>query len=86
MFAVVMHNDDVTTMEFVVEVLVSVFGKSPSQSEAIMLGVHNAGFGIVGVYTYDIAMTKNIQTDRLSRSRSFPLRLTVVEADEGGDQ
>jgi ATP-dependent Clp protease adaptor protein ClpS len=84
MFAVVMHNDDVTTMEFVIEVLVKVFGKSLTQGTAIMLSVHTSGRGVAGVYTYDIAMTKKTVTDRMSKERSFPLRLTVEEAGDGG--
>lgn len=82
MFRVIIHNDDSTTMDFVVEVLTGIFHKSKIEATNIMLEVHNAGQGVAGVYTYDIAMTKKIQTDKASREKGFPLKVTVDEVGE----
>lgn len=77
MFRVVLHNDDYTTMEFVVEVLVRVFRKDIISATRIMLDVHRKGRGLVGTYTYDIATTKAEQVHQMAREREFPLRCTV---------
>jgi len=80
MFRVVLHNDDYTTMEFVVEVLMTVFRKNLVESTRIMLDVHRKGTGQVGVYTYDVAATKVNQVHALAREREFPLRCTMEKA------
>jgi len=80
MFRVVLHNDDYTTMEFVVEVLLTVFRKNLVESTRIMLDVHRKGTGQVGVYTYDVAATKVSQVHALAREREFPLRCTMEKA------
>ena len=80
MYRVVLHNDDYTTMEFVVEVLVRVFRKDIIAATRIMLDVHRKGRGLVGTYTYDIATTKAEQVHQLAREREFPLRCTVERA------
>ena len=80
MFRVVLHNDDYTTMEFVVEVLMKVFRKSVVDATKIMLDVHRKGAGHVGVYTYDIASTKVNQVHQMARDREFPLRCTIEKA------
>jgi len=82
MYAVTMHNDDVTTMDFVVDVLVRVFRKPPAEASRIMMDIHNNGSGVAGVYTFDLAVTKKIQTERLAHEKGFPLRLTVDELQE----
>ena len=79
LYKVVLHNDDYTTMEFVVFVLQSVFKKSSSEAQLIMLSVHQQGAGIAGVYPYEIAEAKVDQVTRLARSREFPLLCTVEE-------
>ena len=81
MYAVVFYNDDITTMEFVTEVLIKVFHKQAVEASAIMMHIHQQGHGVAGIYTYDVAVTKKSQTDRLSAERGFPLRLAVEEAD-----
>ncbi len=80
MFLVILHNDDYTTMEFVVEVLTVIFHRTIVDSTRIMLDVHQKGRGVVGTYTYDIASTKvNIVRD-MARQREFPLRCTIEPA------
>jgi ATP-dependent Clp protease adaptor protein ClpS len=79
MYKVVLLNDDYTSMDFVVEVLVAVFHKSVSESTKIMLDVHHKGRGIVGIYTYDIASTKAAQVERIAEERGFPLKAIVEE-------
>lgn len=77
MYRVLLLNDDYTTMEFVVEVLMSVFSKSVEEATRIMLNVHREGVGICGVYPYEIAETKVNTVDALARERGFPLKCTM---------
>jgi ATP-dependent Clp protease adaptor protein ClpS len=79
-FRVILLNDDYTTMEFVVTVLVTVFHKSLLDAQSIMLDVHRKGRGDVGVYTYDIAVTKINQVHELARQNGFPLRCIMEKA------
>lgn len=79
-YQVVMHNDDFTTMDFVVDVLKVVFGKEPSEAMALMLAIHHAGKAIVGVYTYDIATSKAKKAMSMARNEGFPLRCTCEPA------
>jgi len=78
---VILHNDDFTTMEFVVAILKHVFHHDETSATAIMLHVHRTGIGIAGVYTYEIAETKVHQTMQLAREAEFPL-LCTLEPDE----
>ncbi|MEE8440704.1 MAG: ATP-dependent Clp protease adapter ClpS [Spirochaetia bacterium] len=80
MFQVVLHNDDYTTMEFVVEVLMGVFHRTIIDATRIMLDVHRKGRGVVGTYTYDIASTKVNTVRDMARRREFPLRCTIEPA------
>lgn len=79
MYKVIIHNDDYTTMEFVIEVLVKVFHKEVSEATKIMFDVHNRGRGIVGIYPFDIAATKVQQVEKMARARSFPLKSSFEE-------
>lgn len=79
-YQVVLHNDDYTPMEFVVEVLKKVFRKSPVEAHAIMLNVHKKGRGIVGLYPYDIAATKVKETRGMAKRSGYPLKCTLEEA------
>ena len=74
---VVFYNDDFTTMEFVVDVLVSIFNKSHSEAEELMQMVHQEGSSVVGVYTYDIAVSRTNLTLQAARKNGFPLRVEV---------
>ena len=77
---VVLLNDDYTTMDFVMEVLETVFHKSPAEAYRIMLMVHTQGRGVCGVYTWQVAETKADAVVSLARAAGFPLRAVVEEA------
>lgn len=79
-YRVILLNDDYTTMEFVVSVLMTVFHKPVPEATRIMLDVHKKGRGIVGVYTYDLAATKVNQVHSLARQNGFPLKCTMEKA------
>lgn len=76
-FKVVIHNDDYTTMEFVLEVLESVFHLSPAEAYRIMMKVHREGVGVAGVYAHEVAETKAAQVMELAREEGHPLRASV---------
>lgn len=76
-FDVIIHNDDETTMEFVVHILMTIFNKSEEEAEYLMLQVHNDGKGIAGTYFKDMAETKAERARREARDNGFPLQLTV---------
>lgn len=80
LYRVILHNDDYTTMDFVIEILVAVFHKQAAEATRIMLDVHKKGRGICGVYHYDIAATKAAQVHALARQRGFPLKCSLEEA------
>jgi len=77
MYLVLLHNDDYTTMDFVVAILEHVFGRSLEEATRIMLNVHNNGVGVAGVYTREIAETKVITVHELARRNEFPLRCSM---------
>ena len=82
LYAVIIHNDDITTMDFVVDVLMQIFNKNAVEAASLMMDVHEKGHGIAGVYTYDIACTKVMQTNQRAAEKNFPLKLTIEEVDE----
>lgn len=77
-YKVVIFNDDFTTMDFVVMVLMKIFFKSAVEAEALMLAVHKTGQAVVGSYSYDIALSKVEKATRMAREAGFPLRLNVI--------
>ncbi|HEX7485304.1 MAG TPA: ATP-dependent Clp protease adaptor ClpS [Vicinamibacterales bacterium] len=79
LFRVVLHNDDYTTMEFVVSVLESVFLMHPAEAYGVMLQVHRHGRGAAGVYPYEIAETKVGLVHGLARESGFPLRASIED-------
>jgi ATP-dependent Clp protease adaptor protein ClpS len=79
LFRVLLHNDDFTTMEFVVHVLQNVFGHDEASAVRVMLSVHTQGTGVAGVYTYEVAETKAEKATQLARSHEYPLLCTVEE-------
>jgi ATP-dependent Clp protease adaptor protein ClpS len=80
LFKVLLHNDDYTTMEFVVFVLMSIFHRSETDAVQIMLHVHKNGIGVAGVYTYEVAETRIAQVEALARQHEYPLRCSMEEA------
>jgi ATP-dependent Clp protease adaptor protein ClpS len=74
MYRVILLNDDYTTMEFVVEILMFVFNKAPEEATRIMLNVHKRGIGVCGVYIYEVAETKVESVHTLAREKGFPLK------------
>ena len=74
---VVFYNDDYTTMDFVVNVLVSVFNKSQDNAELLMQTVHEQRSAVVGTYTYDIAVSRTNLTRSIAKKNGFPLRVEV---------
>lgn len=79
MFRVLLHNDDYTTMEFVVSILVEVFRRTPDEATRIMLAVHEKGVGECGVYTAEVAETKVALVHARARREGYPLRCTFEE-------
>ncbi len=82
MFRVILHNDDYTTMEFVVEILETIFYRSPAEAYRIMMTVHLESRGVAGVYPHEVAETKVEAVQRAARASGFPLRASLEE-DEG---
>jgi ATP-dependent Clp protease adaptor protein ClpS len=79
-FRVILLNDNYTTMDFVVEILVKIFHKNLEDANRIMMNVHRKGKGIVGVYPYDIAQTKVNQVYEAAKEHEFPLQCIVEKA------
>jgi len=79
MFKVLLHNDDYTSMEFVVEVLMGIFHKTHTQAEQIMLQIHEKDKAICGVYSFEIAQTKAQQVKQRAKQNEFPLLATIEE-------
>lgn len=79
LFKVILHNDDFTTMDFVVFVLQYVFSLSEAEAFTIMLKVHNDGLGVAGVYPFEIATMKSNKAMNLAKAREYPLMCTVEE-------
>jgi len=77
MYKVLVHNDDYTTMEFVVMVLRVVFFLDESQSTSVMLHVHRNGSGVAGVYTYELAETRIRKATELARQNDYPLKFSM---------
>jgi len=77
MFRVLLHNDDYTTQDFVVWVLETIFRKGTAEAVTIMLSVHQAGIGLAGVYTRDVAETKVKAARDLAEEHEFPLLVTM---------
>lgn len=81
-YRVLIHNDDYTTMEFVVHVLKVVFGKNEEEASAIMLKVHNEGLGVAGVYSKEIAETKVVKVVSMAKASEYPLKASMEPIED----
>ena len=79
LYDVIFLNDSITTMEFVVHVLESIFNKAPAEAHRIMMQVHTQGRGVCGGYTYEVAETKIAKTQELAQREGFPLQAALEE-------
>ncbi len=79
-YKVIMLNDDYSTMDFVIEVLTTIFRKSGDEATQIMLNIHNKGREVCGIYTHEVASTKVAQVKNAARKNGFPLK-TVMEEE-----
>jgi ATP-dependent Clp protease adaptor protein ClpS len=77
LYKVLLLNDDYTTMDFVIEILETVFNKGPAEAYRIMMAVHTQGQGLCGVYPFDVAETKVATVVELARGSGFPLRAAM---------
>lgn len=80
LYRVLLHNDDYTTMDFVIDILENVFHKNPAEATRIMLLVHRQGIGNCGEYPRSVAETKVATVTNLARSRGFPLLCSMQKA------
>ncbi len=80
LYKVILLNDDYTTMEFVLQVLESLFQKSPAEAYRIMMQVHLNGRGVAGVYPWEVAETKVETLTSMARQAEYPLRAAIEEA------
>ena len=81
LFKVLLHNDDYTTMDFVILLLENVFGKNTTEATQIMLNVHHQGHGVAGVYTREIGETKVAVVHRMARKNQFPLKCSLEKVN-----
>jgi ATP-dependent Clp protease adaptor protein ClpS len=79
LWKVVLLNDDKTPMEFVIDILISIFKHNETSAHEVTLEVHNTGSGIAGVYSHEIAEQKGIEATQLARSNSFPLHIQLEQ-------
>jgi len=79
LYKVLLHNDDYTTMDFVVMILQTVFHKNIDEAARIMLNVHHQGVGIAGIYTRELGETKVEIVHRMARKNQFPLRCSLEQ-------
>jgi len=80
MYKVVFFNDNVTPMNFVVQILVELFKHNPERANSIMQQIHNNGSGVAGVYPYEIAEQKGVETSVLARENGYPLQVKIDPA------
>ena len=81
MYKVMLHNDEYTSMEFVIHVLMKFFGKAYDDAHGVMLRVHNDGVGLCGIYTFEVAESKSAKVNRYSRGKGHPLKSSIEPCD-----
>lgn len=77
MWQVILHNDDVTPMDFVIQALIEIFHMTANTATEVMMNIHNNGSGVAGVYTYEIAEEKATHTITVARQNRYPLCVTI---------
>lgn len=82
MYKVLLHNDDYTTMEFVIHILQKFFAKSYDEAHGVMLKVHHDGIGICGIYTHEVAESKTSKVNRYSRGKGHPLKCSFEPCED----
>jgi ATP-dependent Clp protease adaptor protein ClpS len=80
LYKVILHNDDYTTMQFVVEILESIFNLASADAFRVMMQVHREGQAICGSYSHEVAETKVAEVHERARENGFPLRASMEEA------
>ncbi|MCB9063159.1 MAG: ATP-dependent Clp protease adapter ClpS [Halobacteriovoraceae bacterium] len=80
-YKVLLHNDDYTTMDFVIHILQKFFGKNIEQANEIMIKVHNEGVATCGIYTREIAESKSIKVNQYSKTNGHPLKCSIEPED-----
>lgn len=81
LWKILMHNDDYTTMEFVVHILQKLFQKTRPEAQAIMLEIHTRGLGVCGIFTYEVAESKKEKAMKYARESGHPLKCTLEPAE-----
>ena len=81
LYKVLFHNDDYTTREFVVALLMGVFHHDEAEATRIMWLVHRNGVGVAGVFTFEVAETKAHKCEALAREHEFPLKVSVEPSE-----
>jgi len=76
---VILLNDDKTPMDFVVGILKEIFHHTPETATSVMLEIHSQGTGVAGVYTYEIAESKSVETTEVARANGFPLQVKIED-------
>lgn len=80
LYKVLLHNDDFTPMDFVVDILTRFFNRNHAEATEIMLAVHHKGVGVCGIYPYEIAETKVAMVTEFARDHEYPLQCTMEKA------
>lgn len=76
---VIFLNDDQTPMEFVIQLLTTIFKHSEDSAREVTLEIHNTGSGVAGIYSYEIAEQRGIEATQVSRNNGFPLKIQVEQ-------
>ena len=79
MWKVIFHNDDITPMQFVTQIMIEIFNKTEDQAVNLCKTIHEKGKGVVAVYPFDIAETKSLEATEVARSNSYPLKVSIEQ-------
>ena len=79
MWKVIFHNDDVTPMQFVTQIMIEIFNKTEDQAVNLCKAIHDKGKGVVAIYPFDIAETKSSEATEVARSNNYPLKVSIEQ-------